>query len=151
MVEVQDQKAYQKQRGITGVHSGSTSKKTPGKNGARWYKSVGLGFKTPKEAIEGNYIDKKCPFTGNVSIRGRILTGVVKSTKVRRVRGGPFHPRRRKTLGRCAVRRRGTAGLSVGTTPAGFARSPMGDPCAAWEPATAWNPQGILFGRGRVC
>jgi small subunit ribosomal protein S11e len=22
-----------------------------------------------------NYIDKKCPFTGNVSIRGRILTG----------------------------------------------------------------------------
>lgn len=23
----------------------------------------------------GNYIDKKCPFTGNVSIRGRILTG----------------------------------------------------------------------------
>jgi small subunit ribosomal protein S11e len=84
MVEVQDQKAYQKQRGITGVHSGSTSKKTPGKNGARWYKSVGLGFKTPKEAIEGNYIDKKCPFTGNVSIRGRILTGVVKSTKMKR-------------------------------------------------------------------
>lgn len=23
----------------------------------------------------GGYIDKKCPFTGNVSIRGRILTG----------------------------------------------------------------------------
>jgi hypothetical protein len=23
----------------------------------------------------GHYIDKKCPFTGNVSIRGRILTG----------------------------------------------------------------------------
>jgi hypothetical protein len=90
MVEVQDQKAYQKQRGITGVYSGSVSKKTPGKNGARWYKSVGLGFKTPKEAIEGNYIDKKCPFTGNVSIRGRILTGVVKSTKVRRVRGPHF-------------------------------------------------------------
>lgn len=29
-------------------------------------------------------IDKKCPFTGNVSIRGRILTGVVKSTKMNR-------------------------------------------------------------------
>lgn len=28
--------------------------------------------------------DKKCPFTGNVSIRGRILTGVVKSTKMNR-------------------------------------------------------------------
>ena len=32
----------------------------------------------------GTYIDKKCPFTGNVSIRGRILTGVVKSTKMKR-------------------------------------------------------------------
>ena len=39
----------------------------------RYYKSIGLGFKTPKEAIEGSYVDKKCPFTGNVSIRGRIL------------------------------------------------------------------------------
>lgn len=27
--------------------------KIPGKNGLRWYKNVGLGFKTPKEAIEG--------------------------------------------------------------------------------------------------
>ena len=34
--------------------------------------------------MEGNYIDKKCPFTGNVSIRGRILTGVVKSLKMKR-------------------------------------------------------------------
>lgn len=32
------------------------------------------------EAINGTYIDKKCPFTGEVSIRGRILTGVVHST-----------------------------------------------------------------------
>jgi hypothetical protein len=31
-----------------------------------------------------HYIDKKCPFTGNVSIRGRILTGTVKSTKMNR-------------------------------------------------------------------
>ncbi|NWY08148.1 RS11 protein, partial [Nothoprocta ornata] len=42
----------------------------------RYYKNIGLGFKTPKEAIEGTYIDKKCPFTGNVSIRGRILSDV---------------------------------------------------------------------------
>jgi small subunit ribosomal protein S11e len=35
----------------------------------RYYKNVGLGFKTPKAAIEGTYVDKKCPFTGNVSIR----------------------------------------------------------------------------------
>ena len=58
--------------------------KVPGKGGSRWYKSVGLGFKTPQEAIEGNYIDHKCPFTGNVSIRGRILSGVVRSTKMNR-------------------------------------------------------------------
>lgn len=29
------------------------------------------------QAVEGTYIDKKCPFTGNVSIRGRILSGKV--------------------------------------------------------------------------
>lgn len=28
----------------------------------------------------GHYIDKKCPFTGNVSIRGRILTGETHAT-----------------------------------------------------------------------
>merc|ERR1712086_1016425 len=45
----------------------------------RFYKNVGLGFKTPRTAIENNYVDKKCPFTGNVSIRGRILVGKVAS------------------------------------------------------------------------
>ena len=50
-----------------------------------------MGFKTPKEASEGTYIDKKCPFTGNVSIRGRIVKynyktyrGMVISTKMNR-------------------------------------------------------------------
>lgn len=50
----------------------------------RWYKDVGLGFKTPRAAIDGQYIDKKCPWTGLVSIRGRILTGRVISTKMQR-------------------------------------------------------------------
>jgi len=36
------------------------------------------------QAIDGTYIDKKCPFTGNVSIRGRILTGVVQKMKMQR-------------------------------------------------------------------
>lgn len=30
------------------------------------------------------HADKKCPFTGDVSIRGRILTGKVMSTKMTR-------------------------------------------------------------------
>lgn len=32
----------------------------------------------------GTYIDKKCPFTGNVSIRGRILAGICHSAKMMR-------------------------------------------------------------------
>ena len=39
----------------------------------RYFKKVGLGFPTPAEAIQGTYVDKKCPFTGNVSVSGRIL------------------------------------------------------------------------------
>merc|ERR1712141_386225 len=50
----------------------------------RYVRNVGLGFKTPREAIDGTYIDKKCPFTGNVSIRGRILTGRVLKMKMMR-------------------------------------------------------------------
>ena len=34
---------------------------------ARYVRNVGLGFKTPATAVAGGYIDKKCPFTGNVS------------------------------------------------------------------------------------
>ncbi|KAK1292061.1 40S ribosomal protein S11 [Acorus calamus] len=68
---------------------GDSSKKSgkgkmPGKGGNRFWKSVGLGFKTPREAIEGAYIDKKCPFTGSVSIRGRILAGTCHSAKMNR-------------------------------------------------------------------
>lgn len=34
--------------------------------------------------ISGTYIDKKCPFTGTVSIRGRILAGTCHSAKMMR-------------------------------------------------------------------
>merc|ERR1711973_702529 len=78
----QTEKAYQKQAPIFQNRKrvlGQTIKKE-----VRYVKNVGLGFKTPREAIEGTYIDKKCPFTGNVSIRGRILTGIVASMKMKR-------------------------------------------------------------------
>ncbi|KAI8969350.1 RPYS18 protein [Mycotypha africana] len=74
----QTEKAFQKQPGIF-----QNSKDTKKRN-QRWYKEVGYGFKTPKEAINGTYIDKKCPFVGEVNIQGRILTGVVVSTKMKR-------------------------------------------------------------------
>merc|ERR1712244_198019 len=46
--------------------------------------AVGLGIKTPKEARVGEFIDKKCPFTGGVAIRGRLLTGIVTKLKMQR-------------------------------------------------------------------
>lgn len=78
----QTEKAYQKQDAIFIGKKRVLSKKR-GK-AFRFYKNVGLGFKTPKKAIEGSYVDKKCPFTGNVSIRGRIMKGMVISTKMKR-------------------------------------------------------------------
>ncbi|EJT51265.1 ribosomal protein S11 [Trichosporon asahii var. asahii CBS 8904] len=71
------EKYYRKQR-IFNAQKAKGGKVAP--KTKRWYKDVGLGFKTPSEAINGTYIDKKCPFTGEVSIRGRILTGVVHSS-----------------------------------------------------------------------
>merc|ERR1711924_183564 len=81
-MDIQDKKAYQKQPHMTSVKCRKLSRTS--RKGARYVKDVGLGYKTPKTAIEGKYIDKKCPFTGDVSIRGRILQGVVKSTKMNR-------------------------------------------------------------------
>ena len=78
---MQNEKAFQKQAAVFANSKRSLVKKA--NTGNRYYKRVGLGkvhfiwtwvgFKIPKEASEGSYIDKKCPFTGNVSIRGRIL------------------------------------------------------------------------------
>ena len=50
----------------------------------RFVRNVGLGIKTPDAAVETHYVDKKCPFVGDVAIRGRILKGLVKSTKMKR-------------------------------------------------------------------
>jgi small subunit ribosomal protein S11e len=54
---VQSERAFQKQPHI---FLNSKTKKTKstkaGKGGRRWFKDVGLGFKTPRTAIEGSYI-----------------------------------------------------------------------------------------------
>uniref|UniRef100_H2ZFX2 Small ribosomal subunit protein uS17 N-terminal domain-containing protein n=1 Tax=Ciona savignyi TaxID=51511 RepID=H2ZFX2_CIOSA len=77
----QTERAYQKQ---PTVFLNKKRVLTSSKKKLRHVRSVGLGFKTPREAIEGSYIDKKCPFTGNVLIRGRILTGVIMKLKMQR-------------------------------------------------------------------
>ncbi|KAJ3367770.1 30S ribosomal protein S11, chloroplastic [Allomyces arbusculus] len=80
MADIQHERAFQKQHIFLNAKQVGAKKRNQ-----RWFKDVGLGFKTPKEAIEGHYIDKKCPFTGNVSIRGRILTGtIVSANKMKR-------------------------------------------------------------------
>mmetsp|Transcript_11363 Transcript_11363/g.12499 ORF Transcript_11363/g.12499 Transcript_11363/m.12499 type:complete len:159 (-) Transcript_11363:540-1016(-) len=82
MADVQTEKAFQKQQGVFLNNKKLLAKKST--TGVRYWKNVGLGFKTPKEAVEGTYVDKKCPFTSNVTIRGRILKGMVVSTKMSR-------------------------------------------------------------------
>ena len=78
----QTEKSYQKQPTISFGYK-KLAKATSTK-GLRFSRTVGLGFKTPKEAVKGTYVDKKCPFTGDVSIRGRILKGIVTSNKMTR-------------------------------------------------------------------
>lgn len=53
---VQSERAYQKQPHIflNQKQKAAKSKKTG--SGRRWYKDVGLGFRTPKTAISGSYI-----------------------------------------------------------------------------------------------
>merc|ERR1712223_668882 len=75
----QTERAFQKQPTISHNRKGGLKKAEQ-----RFVVSPGLGFKVPREAREGNYIDKKCPFTGKVSIRGRILTGVITKMKMNR-------------------------------------------------------------------
>ncbi|KJE97467.1 ribosomal protein S11 [Capsaspora owczarzaki ATCC 30864] len=79
----QTEKAFQKQPTIFGAKKRVLVQKISQREG-RFWRNVGLGIKTPREAIEGNYVDKKCPFTGDVSIRGRILTGVIANNKMKR-------------------------------------------------------------------
>lgn len=78
----QHEKAYQKQDAIFVARKRAIGVKKP--KPMRFIKSIGLGIKTPAAAIEGNYVDKKCPFTSDVSIRGRVLKGLVISTKMKR-------------------------------------------------------------------
>lgn len=52
---VQSERAFQKQPHIF-VNPKTKAKSKKVGQGRRWYKDVGLGFRTPKTAIEGSYI-----------------------------------------------------------------------------------------------
>ncbi|CAJ0952624.1 unnamed protein product, partial [Mesorhabditis belari] len=80
----QTERAFQKQAGVFLNTKARILGIGKGKKTTRYVRDIGLGFKTPAEAVTGKYVDKKCPFTGNVSIRGRILTGVVVKAKMQR-------------------------------------------------------------------
>merc|ERR1712061_266275 len=88
----QTEKAFQKQDNVFLGSKRLLGKKS--KRSVRYWRNVGLGFTTPKEAKDGKYVDKKCPFTGNVSIRGKLLKGMAISTKMKRtiiIRRGYLH------------------------------------------------------------
>ena len=115
LTAAQNEKSYQKQASISlGGRNSKLYKQKNGKN-MRWSKTVGLGFKTPREALEGNYVDKKCPFTGNVSIRGKILTGVVTSSGKVRIHPPPAF----------------SAACSSGAAPAGVGGAQLGGRASA--------------------
>ncbi|OQV16447.1 40S ribosomal protein S11 [Hypsibius exemplaris] len=80
----QTERAFQKQPTIFLNKKQNLALGKATKKALRYVKNVGLGFKTPREASEGHYVDKKCPFTGGVHIRGRIFAGVVQKLKMQR-------------------------------------------------------------------
>ena len=79
-IQEQNQAAFQKQDKFSYRKVHLLGKKA----NQRWYANIGLGIKTPATAINGKYVDKKCPFTSDVTIRGAILKGLVISTKMER-------------------------------------------------------------------
>lgn len=47
----------------------------------RYYKSPGFDIQVPETAINGTYIDKNCPFTGNIKIYGQFIRAEVHKMK----------------------------------------------------------------------
>ena len=103
-VALQNQKAFQKQDCIfVGKKRVIGKAKKSGLRDTRYYKSVGLGIKTPRTAIEGTYVDKKCPWTG---ARLRLEPPPAQQVAVRRRRG--------RSSSQAAARSRGSGGACGG-------------------------------------
>lgn len=69
-------KLYPRQTGVY-IKPYTPEGERPGKK----VRTVVRGHKAPDTAYARQYIDKKCPFTGDVNVTGRIFKGVVKKMK----------------------------------------------------------------------
>lgn len=72
---VQSERAFQKQPHVfqnQKVQGGKAKRK--GKGGRRWYKDVGLGFRTPKTAIDGSYIGTVAPLLRRNGVKNECLS-----------------------------------------------------------------------------
>lgn len=81
---VQSERAFQKQPHIFLNSKVKTKSRKAGK-GRRWYKDVGLGFRTPKTAIEGSYIGMDMSYVSGVELEALRWPGV--ANRVRRLIG----------------------------------------------------------------
>ncbi|RYR34651.1 hypothetical protein Ahy_A10g049628 isoform A [Arachis hypogaea] len=54
-------------------------------------KAISFGFKTPRDAIQGTYINKKFPSTATISIQGCIVAGICHSAKMTKIRRNYLH------------------------------------------------------------
>jgi len=48
---------------------------------ARVVNEIGYGIQTPQTAIDADYYDRKCPFTGDVNVSKKIFKGIVHKMK----------------------------------------------------------------------
>lgn len=69
-------KFYPRQTGVYGNPYASAEEQP-----ARKVRAEVCGYKAPESAHTRDFIDKKCPFTGDVNVRGRVFKAVVKKMK----------------------------------------------------------------------
>ncbi|KAJ6805282.1 40S ribosomal protein S11 [Iris pallida] len=79
----QTEKAFLKQPKVSSARRSRRRGRGPGKPDSASGKRRAR-VQDPQGCNEGTYIDKKCPFTGDVSIRGRVLAGTCHSAKMNR-------------------------------------------------------------------
>jgi len=75
MVEViTKNKIFPRQKQVAKIDPYATAEQ---KSATRFYREMVGNHKAPETAINATYYDRKCPFTGDVNVRGRIFNGKV--------------------------------------------------------------------------